>query len=145
MEGVVIMKKVRYEKPMMFADTFVANQYVAACAEAYTNIEPTQVQCISKGHTNTQYTTMFLDEQTACIVKFNPGVGQAKDDKFYTQFEACAYVDGCNKQNWSKQHPNDKNFKQHAELHGTPKGDKDGFIFHDTVIDLSQAEKFQLS
>ena len=145
MEGVVIMKKVRYEKPMMFADTFVANQYVAACEKAYTNIEPTQVRCISDGHTNKQITTMFLEAQEACVVKFNPGVGQAKDDKFYTQFEACAYRVGCNKQNWLRNHPTDKNFNQHVESHHTPRGDKDGFILHNTVIDLSQAEKFQLS
>lgn len=145
MEGVVIMKKVRYEKPMMFADTFVANQYVAACAEAYTNIQPTKVRCISMWHTNTQYTTMFLDEQTACIVKFNPGVGEKDGEKFRTQFEACAYEVGCNRQNWLANHPSDEKYKLHVEEHGTPYGDKDGFIYHDTVIDLSQAEKFQLS
>lgn len=104
-----------------------------------------KVQCTSDGHTNKQITTMFLDSQSACIVKFNPSVGTAKDDKFYTQFEACAYVVGCNKQNWLADHPRDKNFTGHVDEHGTYQHDPDGFILHDTVIDLSAAEKYQLS
>ena len=103
-----------------------------------------KVQCTSDGHTNKQITTMFLDSQSACIVKFNPSVGTAKDDKFYTQFEACAYTVGCNKQNWLASHLNDTSFKRHVEQHGTWQGDSDGFILHDTVIDLSAAEKYQL-
>lgn len=137
--------KRNYESPKMFAETFIANQYVAACKEPIYNVQPVQVQCTSQGHDNTQYNTMFLDSQTACIVKFNPGVGTAKDDKFYTQFEACWGTDGCNKQNWLAKHPKDTSFKLHVAWHGTWQGDKDGFILHDTVIDLSTAEKYQLS
>lgn len=139
------MKKRSYEKPLMFAETFVANQYVAACKEPIYNVEPTEVKCTSKGHDNTQINTMFLDTQTACIVKFNPGVGQGQGDKFYTQFEACWGTVGCNKQNWLENHPNDTNFTRHVDKHGTYNHDKDGFILHDTVIDLSLAEKYQLS
>lgn len=142
------MKKRSYEKPLMFAETFVANQYVAACKEPIYKVEPLEVQCMSEGHDNTQYNTMFLDNQTACDAKFNPGVGQGVGDKFYTEFEACWGVDGCNKQNWLADHKNDTNFKLHAsELfgHGTWKGDPDGFIMHKTVVDLSFAEKYQLS
>lgn len=141
------MKRI-YESPKMFAETFIANQYVAACKEPIYNVEPTKVKCTSKGHDNTQYNTMFLDTQTACVVKFNPGVGQGEGDKFYTQFEACWGVDGCNKQNWLATHPNDTDFSDHASRkrgHGTWNNDPDGFILHDTVIDLSLAEKYQLS
>lgn len=134
-----------YESPKMFAETFVANQYVAACQEPIYNVGPTQVKCISEGHQNTQYNTMFLDSQSACVVKFNPGVGEGVGDKFYTQFEACANSDGCNKQNWSAAHPRDTKFKIHVLSHGTYNNDPDGFIMHDTVIDLSLAEKYQLS
>lgn len=139
------MKRIRYEKPQMYAETFVANQYIAACSEPIYDVKPVQVQCTSQGHDNTQYNTMFLDSQSACIVKFNPGVGTAKDDKFYTQFEACWGIDGCNRQNWLAAHPKDTSFKMHVVSHGTWQGDKDGFILHDTVIDLSTAEKYQLS
>ncbi|MDO4313158.1 MAG: hypothetical protein Q4C52_08740 [Eubacteriales bacterium] len=138
------MKEI-YESPKMFAETFIANQYVAACTEPMYNVQPTQVRCISPGHNNTQYNTMFLDSQIDCIVKFNPGVGTASGDKFYTQFEACAYTDGCNKQNWLAAHPNDTDFSQHVKRHGTYNNDPDGFIMHDTVIDLSLAEKYNLS
>lgn len=137
--------KREYESPMMFAETFVANQYVAACKEPIYDVEPMLVHCISPGHDNTQVNTMFLDSQSACVVKFNPGVGQAQGDKFYTQFEACAYHVGCNKQNWLEQHPSDTSFRQHVRQHGTYQNDPDGFILHDTVIDLSDAEKYQLS
>lgn len=139
------MKRMSYEKPQMYAETFIANQYVAACKEPIYDVDPMKVKCISPGHENTQYNTMFLDSQEACIVKFNPGVGTAEGDKFYTQFEACAHYDGCNKQNWLKKYPWDKNFTLHVSLHGTYDDDKDGFILHDTVIDLSTAEKYQLS
>ena len=134
-----------YEKPLMFAETFVSNQYVAACQEPIYKVSPTQVRCMSKGHDNTQINTMFLDSQSACIVKFNPGVGTASGDKFYTQFEACWGTVGCNRQKWLQNHPNDKNFSEHLEKHGTWQGDADGFILHDTVINLSTAEKYQLS
>lgn len=144
------MKRISYEKPQMYAETFIANQYIAACLEPIYNVQPTQVQCTSPGHQNTQYNTMFLDSQEACIVKFNPGVGTASGDKFYTQFEACANVNGCNRQNWLATHPNDTNFSKHKSSrwqggHGTWQGDEDGFILHNTVIDLSTAEKYQLS
>lgn len=139
------MKRISYEKPQMYAETFIANQYIAACEEPIYNVSPMKVRCTSQGHDNTQYNTMFLDSQTACIVKFNPGVGTAKDDKFYTQFEACWGTDGCNRQNWLASHPYDTNFKWHVMLHGTWDSDEDGFILHDTVIDLSTAEKYQLS
>ena len=135
-----------YETPQMYAESFVANQYIAACQEPIYNVEPTQVRCTSPGHDNTQYNTMFLDSQSACVVKFNPGVGEGVGDKFYTQFEACAYVDGCNRQNWLQKHPNDRNFTQHARQHGTYGwNDHTGFIMHNTVVDLSLAEKYQLS
>ena len=134
-----------YEKPLMFAETFISNQYVAACKEPIYNVQPMQVQCTSPGHNNTQINTMFLDSQTACIVKFNPGVGTASGDKFYTQFEACWGPVGCNRQNWLQEHPNDTSFKLHVKTHGTWQGDKDGFILHDTVINLKDAEKYQLS
>lgn len=139
------MKKLSYEKPQMYAETFIANQYVAACSEPMYNVVPTTVQCTSQGHDNTAWNTMFLDSQSACVVKFNPGVGQAAGDRFYTQFEACAYTVGCNRQNWLASHPNDTNFSRHVIEHGTYNGDPDGFIMHDTVIDLSLAEKYNLS
>lgn len=138
--------KMKYESPLMFAETFVANQYIAACKEPIYSVEPTQVKCTSPGHNNTQINTMFLDSQNACVVKFNPGVGKGEGDKFYTQFEACAHKVGCNRQNWLKKNPSDKNFRQHAYEHGTYGwNDKTGFIMHDTVVDLSFAEKYQLS
>lgn len=137
------MKK--YEKPAMFAELFAPNQYVAACKEPMYNVQPTQVKCTSPGHNNTQFNTMFLDSQSACIVKFTPNVGSAQGDKFKTQFEACAYKNGCNKQNWLNSYPKDTNFEQHVRAHGTYNNDPDGFIQHDTVIDLSLAEKFNLS
>lgn len=138
--------KMKYESPLMFAETFVANQYIAACKEPIYNVDPTQVKCTSPGHTNTAINTMFLDSQNACVVKFNPGVGQGVGDKFYTQFEACAYKVRCNRQKWLKEHPSDTNFRQHAKRHGTyGPNDKTGFIMHDTVVDLSFAEKYQLS
>lgn len=136
-----------YEKPLMFAETFVSNQYVAACKEPMYNVTPTQVRCISKGHNNTQYITMFLDSQTSCVATFVPKVGSASGDKFYTKFEACRNVDGCNRSGWLRKHPNDTNFSLHYERHGSGWGDedRDGFMNHDTVIDLSLAEKFNLS
>lgn len=135
-----------YEYPEMYAEFFAPNQYVAACQEPIYNVEPTRVRCTSPGHDNTQYNTMFLDSQSACVVKFNPGVGEGVGDRFYTQFEACAYVDGCNRQNWLQKHPNDRNFTQHAGQHGTYGwSDHTGFIMHNTVVDLSFAEKYQLS
>lgn len=138
--------KMKYESPLMFAETFVANQYIAACKQPIYRVEPMQVQCISSGHNNTAINTMFLDSQNACDAKFKPGVGEGKGDKFYTQFEACARVVGCNRQNWLKTHPNDTDFREHADEHGTSgKKDKTGFIMHDTVIDLRDAEKYQLS
>lgn len=138
--------KMKYESPLMFAETFVANQYIAACQEPIYNVEPTQVRCTSPGHDNTQYNTMFLDSQSACVVKFNPGVGSAEGDIFHTQFEACAYHDGCNRQKWLEDHPRDTNFGLHAFMHGTYGwNDRTGFIMHNTVVDLSLAEKYQLS
>lgn len=135
-----------YATPQMYAESFVANQYIAACEEPIYNVKPTEVYCTSEGHDNTQSNTMFLDSQSACVVKFNPGVGEGAGDKFYTQFEACAYKPGCNRQNWLKYNPRDTNFKQHARWHGTyGSNDTTGFIMHDTVIDLSLAEKYQLS
>ncbi len=137
------MKK-SYETPQMYAESFVANQYIAACQEPIYNVQPTQVRCESWGHQNTQYNTMFLDSQEACIVKFNPGVGTAEGDVFHTQFEACAYVEGCNRQNW---HGSMEEHRwQHASRVGFHWSSNDGaFIMHDTTIDLSLAEKYQLS
>lgn len=140
-----IMKRT-YEYPEMYAEFFAPNQYVAACQEPIYNVQPTLVHCTSWGHDNTQYNTMFLDSQSACVVKFNPGVGEGVGDKFYTQFEACAYVDGCNRQNWLEDYPRDTDFHQHARQHGTYGwNDRTGFIMHNTVVDLSFAEKYQLS
>ena len=138
--------KMKYESPLMFAETFVANQYIAACQEPIYKVEPTRVRCQSPGHQNTQYNTMFLDSQSACVVKFNPGVGSAEGDIFHTQFEACAYEDGCNRQNWLQKHPWDQDFSQHKKEHDSIFWANDGaFIMHDTTIDLSFAEKYQLS
>ena len=139
------MKK-SYETPQMYAESFVANQYIAACQEPIYDVTPTQVRCQTPGHQNTQYITMFLDSQTTCIAKFNPGVGTAEGDLFHTQFEACTYVNGCNRQNWLESHPWDQNFRQHRSDHDSPRyANNGGFIMHDTTIDLSLAEKYQLS
>lgn len=139
------MKK-SYETPQMYAESFVANQYIAACQEPIYDVTPTQVRCQTPGHQNTQYITMFLDSQTTCIAKFNPGVGTAEGDLFHTQFEACTYVNGCNRQNWLESHPWDQNFQQHGKDHDSPwYANNGGFIMHDTTIDLSLAEKYQLS
>ena len=139
------MKK-SYETPQMYAESFVANQYIAAWQEPIYDVTPTQVRCQTPGHQNTQYITMFLDSQTTCIAKFNPGVGTAEGDLFHTQFEACTYVNGCNRQNWLESHPWDGNFRQHREQHDSPRyANNGGFIMHDTTIDLSLAEKYQLS
>lgn len=129
-----------YATPQMYAESFVANQYIAACQKPIYEVEPTSVKCESPGHKNTQYTDMFLDSQTACVVKFNPGVGTAEGDVFHTQFEACAYVEGCNRQNYQGSESQHK--KEHASLPWLNNG---GFIMHDTTIDLSLAEKYQLS
>lgn len=135
-----------YETPQMYAESFVANQYIAACQEPIYNVEPTRVRCETPGHQNTQYNTMFLDSQTACVVKFNPGVGTAEGDVFHTQFEACAYEEGCNRQNWLASHPKDTSFGLHKIEHASPWYARNGaFIMHDTTIDLSLAEKYQLS
>lgn len=132
--------KQKYSTPQMYAESFVANQYIAACQEPIYNVTPTQVRCESPGHQNTQYNTMFLDSQTACVVKFNPGVGTAEGDVFHTQFEACAYVEGCNRQNY---HGSERRHKrEHASY---PFANDGAFIMHDTTIDLSLAEKYQLS
>ena len=139
------MEKMRYEAPRMYAEIFVANQYVAACEESIKNVPPTTVRCISWGHDQTQTNTMFLDDQVACDAKFNPGVGFALGNWFYTEFEACAYVNKCNKQSWLGDHPNDTSFEAHVQQHGTYNGDKDGFINHKTMVNLSLAEKYQLS
>ena len=135
-----------YETPQMYAESFVANQYIAACQEPIYNVQPTQVHCQTPGHLNTQYNTMFLDSQTTCVVKFNPGVGTAEGDVFHTQFEACAYEEGCNRQNWLASHPQDTSFRLHKREHASPRYANNGaFIMHDTTIDLSLAEKYQLS
>ena len=135
-----------YATPQMYAESFVANQYIAACQEPIYNVQPTQVRCQSPGHQNTQYNTMFLDSQTACVVKFNPGVGTAEGDVFHTQFEACAYEEGCNRQNWLESCPWDKDFSYHRGQHASSWfADNGAFIMHDTTIDLSYAEKYQLS
>ena len=135
-----------YATPQMYAESFVANQYIAACQEPIYNVQPTQVRCQTPGHLNTQYNTMFLDSQTACVVKFNPGVGTAEGDVFHTQFEACAYEEGCNRQNWLASHPWDTSFRLHREKHASSWLAYNGaFIMHDTTIDLSLAEKYQLS
>lgn len=135
-----------YATPQMYAESFVPNQYIAACKEPIYNVQPTQVRCQTPGHQNTQYNTMFLDSQTACVVKFNPGVGTAEGDVFHTQFEACAYENGCNRQNWLASHPNDQSFRLHKVQHASSFFASNGaFIMHDTTIDLSLAEKYQLS
>lgn len=140
------MKKMNYEKPQMYAETFIANQYVAACTEPMYNVTPTDVRCQSQGHTNTQYITMFTDQQSACVAIFVPNVGSADGDVFHTQFEACSYVVGCNRRTWNASHPNDADLSQHKSEHASSRWANDGaFINHDTTIDLSLAEKFNLS
>lgn len=137
-----------YQRPEMYAETFVSNQYVAACNEPMYSVTPTQVRCQSKGHNNTQTIMMFTDRQAACIALFVPNVGAAVDDKFKTKFEACAYKDGCNRSIWLQNHPKDTSFEKHADDHGVYRPedpDRDGFIYHDTTIDLSLAQKFNLS
>ena len=129
-----------YEKPLMFAETFISNQYVAACKYPMYETTPTRVRCETPGHANTQYITMFTDQQKACVAVFVPQVGSAQGDKFKTQFEACAYVNGCNRKNYTG------SSWQHAIEHASFLGANDGaFINHDTTIDLSLAEKFNLS
>lgn len=141
-----------YEKPEMYAEQFVPNQYVAACQEPMYSVTPTQVRCTSKGHNNTQFIMMFLDSQPACVAKFVPKVGSASGDIFKTKYEACRNVVGCNKLNWLQQHPNDTNFRLHGKDprrggHGSGSGDDDGdgFMYHDTEINLKLAEKYNLS
>ncbi len=133
------MTKMTYERPMMFAETFVANQYVAACQEPMYNATPTSVKCQSKGHKNTQYITMFTDQQSACVALFVPNVGQSVNGVFKTQFEACAYVNGCNRSNWTG------TAEEHQTAHASRYGEPGAFIYHDTTIDLSLAEKYNLS
>ncbi len=139
--------KREYTTPQLFADTFVANEYCATCKEPQYDIEPVTVKCITSGHNNTQTIMMFLDSQDACVAKFVPNVGSAKDDVFYTKFNACAYVDGCNKNNWLKAHPNDTGFTTHASQHRSRGSwiSNGAFIDHDTKIDLSLAQKYNLS
>lgn len=139
-----------YEKPEMYAEQFVPNQYVAACQEPMYNVTPTRVKCTSKGHDNTQVITMFLDSQAACVAKFVPKVGSASGDIFKTKYEACRNVVGCNKSNWLQKHPDDTNFRLHGDDwcgHGSGWGDDDGdgFMYHDTEINLKLAEKYNLS
>lgn len=127
-----------YEKPLMFAETFVSNQYVAACKEPMYEVTPTRVRCESPGHKNTQYITMFTDQQTSCVALFVPKVGSVQGDKFKTQFEACAYVKGCNRKNYT----GSNHRWEHASSFGKNNGE---FINHDTTIDLSLAQKYNLS
>lgn len=138
-----------YEKPEMYAEQFVPNQYVAACQEPMYSVTPTKVRCTSKGHDNTQVITMFLDSQLDCVAKFVPKVGSASGDIFKTKYEACRNVVGCNKSTWLQIHPDDTNFQLHGSRwgHGSGSGDddRDGFIYHDTEINLKLAEKYNLS
>lgn len=127
-----------YERPMMFAETFISNQYVAACKEPMYEVTPTLVTCETPGHLNTQSIMMFTDQQTACVALFVPNVGSAQGDKFKTKFEACAYVEGCNRKNYP--YSESRHRWEHAS--GLNPG---AFINHDTTIDLSLAEKFNLS
>ena len=138
-----------YEKPEMYAEQFVPNQYVAACQEPMYSVRPTEVRCTSKGHDNTQVIMMFLDTQLDCVAKFVPKVGSASGDIFKTKYEACRNEVGCNKSTWLQIHPDDTNFKLHGSRwgHGSGSGDadRDGFIYHDTEINLKLAEKYNLS
>ena len=34
------MKRISYEKPQMYVETFIANQYITACSEPIYNVEP---------------------------------------------------------------------------------------------------------
>lgn len=93
---------------------------------------------------------MFTTSQTDCIAKFNPGVGTAQGDVFHTQFEACEYEPRCNRQSWLAVHPEDTSLKKHQEEHASRnffgKSMNNGaFIMHNTTINLSVAEKYQLS
>ena len=128
----------------MFAETFIANQYVAACSAPMYEVTPTLVRCESPGHSNRQEIMMFTDQQTACVAIFVPNVGDADGDKFKTQFEACAYVVGCNRRTWLETHRYDTDFSEHASKHSSG-WNSGAFINHDCTIDLSLAEKFNLS
>lgn len=76
------MKRI-YESPVMFAEVFVANQYVAACGEIINQVNPMTVRCQSKGHTNQARDTIFIDN-TSCEGKYDPSL---TDDK-------CHYTHG---------------------------------------------------
>lgn len=135
----------KYEKPAMYAEVFVPNQYVAACEEAFENISAIQVKCETKGHNNTAINMMFTDANNACTAKYNPGVGDVgRDGRFHTEFEACDYgpID-CNRFNYADKggSMNRDGSHKHAGYHGI----QCHWIMHKTSVDLSTAQKYQLS
>ena len=64
-----MMKK--YEKPLMLAETFVPNQYVAACGDTINTIPAMTVRCHSDGHDNTARVSIFIDN-SSCRGVYNP-------------------------------------------------------------------------
>ncbi len=152
-KGEFFMEKAVYERPVLFAETFVANQYCAACTGTEDVIAPTTVICQSQDHLNKAENTMFTDSNTACKAKYNPGVGYADGDVFHTQFEACdnaAHI-GCNRVDWlasggtiwgdgGHYHEGDGIWVQ-----GTFFPSLSQFIMHDTTVSLSFATKYMLS
>ena len=135
------MKQI-YESPKMFAEVFVPNQYVAACEESFENIPRMEVKCTSKGHDNIAINNMFTDSNNDCTAKYNPGVGdEGSDGLFHTQFEACDTVVGCNRYNY-EEHGGRYSGSGDWHWHGIQPC---AWIMHDTEIDLSEAQKYQLS
>ena len=134
----------KYVKPVMYAEVFVANQYIAACQEAFQTIPVMQVQCETQGHNNTAINNMFTDSNTACTAKYNPSVGDVgADGRFHTQFEACNYGPiECNRYNYQSLGGTMNQDGSHK--HNGVKYDCN-WIMHDTSIDLSTAQKYQLS
>lgn len=70
--------KLKYESPVLFAELFVPNQYVAACGDTVTTIDPMTVRCQSNNHQNIAQDTIFLESNTACEGKYNSSL---TDDK----------------------------------------------------------------
>lgn len=135
----------KYEKPAMYAEVFVPNQYVAACEEAFENIPAMKVKCETNGHNNTAINMMFTDVNNACTAKYNPGVGDVgSDGRFHTEFEACNYgpID-CNRFNYAEKANGTMN-RDGSHSHSGYKYDCN-WIMHKTSVDLSTAQKYQLS
>ncbi|MDO5299762.1 MAG: hypothetical protein Q4F18_10065 [Clostridia bacterium] len=70
-----------YESPAMYGEMFVANQYVAACGDTWTEIKAMEVRCQSDGHLNTAKDKIFMDS-TSCVGKYDPNL---TDDNCHSQ------------------------------------------------------------